>query len=115
MKRTKKQILDAMDEQMPFDLNPRLEPYLMEAMEIYKNQSEWVIAEDENPICYESGDWDGKRSDFVLTEDSEGNYRVARMYEGFMDGSDFANWYDNDDNDLDQYTIVRWMNIDMYN
>lgn len=45
------------------------------------------------PNCYESGMWDGKRSDFVLATNKKGVPFIARCYEGFINGHKFAEWY----------------------
>ena len=70
---------------------------------------EWIDINDQTPICYEEGDWDGLRSEFVLVI-SEGIYKVARMYEGIMDGSKFAVFYTEDDfevNSVTEWCVIR--------
>lgn len=57
----------------------------------------------------EFGNWDGLRSDFYLLEDSEGFCHVGRCYSGFMDGSEFAYWYDKDDMEIRD--VVRFKKI----
>ena len=37
----------------------------------------WQNPESRKPLCYQSGDWDGKRSDSVLVELKNSNYVVA--------------------------------------
>jgi hypothetical protein len=63
----------------------------------------WISVEDRYPIALETGDWDGKRSDFVLTCSSSGVYHIARLYSGFLDGSDFNDWV----NHTDDYILSR--------
>ena len=69
----------------------------------------WKKLELEKPIAYENGDWDGKRSDNVLCVDTDGLFHIARMYEGFMDGSEFCDFYDERDFEVDN--VVMWMYI----
>jgi len=61
---------------------------------------------DRIPDCSETGNWDGKRSDLVLGWDSEGQIHVVRCYHGFMDGSEFTDFYDLNDYEI---KIARWM------
>lgn len=60
------------------------------------------------PICYETGPWDGKRSDFVLAIFDGLNPITARVYAGTMDGFEFADWYDADDNSINA-KVEKWM------
>jgi hypothetical protein len=69
----------------------------------------WKKIEVEKPIAFESGNWDGKRSNFVLTASKDGNYSIARMYEGFMDGSHFCDFYDERDYEVEN--VEYWMPI----
>jgi hypothetical protein len=71
---------------------------------------EWTNTLIDMPLCYETGAWDGKRSDEVLVEDDEGRRYVARMYSGQMDGSYFAEWISNDGYIINK-EIVRWLKI----
>lgn len=70
---------------------------------------EWKYVDKELPICYETGDWDGKRSDEVLVQDRHGNNYLAVLYSGIIDGNDFSEWQNQ--NGMDIYHIVRWCNI----
>jgi hypothetical protein len=67
---------------------------------------EWKYTKDETPITYETGDWDGKRSDKVVVINESGTAYIARLYEGFMDGSEYKDWIDS--NDYMIYNIVKW-------
>jgi hypothetical protein len=70
---------------------------------------EWKYTEKQLPITYKTGDWDGKKSDEVIAEDADGKKYIAVLYSGFMDGSEFNDWYTNDDWCLSR--IVRWFSI----
>jgi len=72
-------------------------------------KDEWVSVEDDLPLCNErSFDWDGERSDFCIVKLSNDKYDIARLYKGFMDGSEFAEWYDNDDCDFGRESVIEW-------
>lgn len=73
-----------------------------------KGDNGWISVEDKNPICYQTGDWDGKRSELVLCENSKG-YHIAVLYEGVMDGCKFSDWFDKDDWSIE--TPFRWKTI----
>ena len=60
------------------------------------------------PICCETGPWDGKRSDFVLACFDGLNPITARVYAGRMDGFEFEDWYDADDNSINA-KVEKWM------
>jgi hypothetical protein len=71
---------------------------------------EWIYVKHRTPITYRSGEWDGLNSDQVLVEDVNGIKYLAVFCEGYMDGSEFAEWYD------DRYCeiiskIVKWCEI----
>jgi hypothetical protein len=70
---------------------------------------EWISVKDRLPICFESGNWDGLRSDLVLVIDSKGDMFVALVYNGFMDGSEFTNWYNKTDYELNE--ITHWQKL----
>lgn len=74
-----------------------------------KDAKEWRYTQEEMPICFEKGEWDGERSDYVIAEDDGGKFHIAILYSGFMDGSDFNNWYDADSYDLED--IIKWKPI----
>ncbi len=71
--------------------------------------SKWFNVNEKMPIVYETGDWDGKRSDFVLVECRNQTFDVGRVYEGTIDGSYFCDFFDKDDNNIQD--IVRWKYI----
>lgn len=69
---------------------------------------EWKYSDIEKPICYEAGEWDGKRSDEVVVETDIDTKHIARLYEGTMDGSKFSNWIESHDYEFSR-KIVRWL------
>ena len=64
---------------------------------------EWIDINEQTPICYKEGNWDGLRSEYVLVI-SDGIFEVARMYEGTMDGFKFADFYTEDDYEVERVT-----------
>ncbi len=76
----------------------------------------WKYTDNELPLCYERGNWDGNKSDLVLAETIYGKQFLAECYEGQMDGSYFFDWYSVDtinknDWSVDSQTVTRWMKI----
>lgn len=70
----------------------------------------WIKTEEQLPFTWETGDWDGKRSNQVLVKDEKGEHFVATYYE-FPHGD--TEWYDRDDFSL-RYKVVMWMEIPIY-
>lgn len=70
----------------------------------------WNYLKNKKPLATESGCWDGLKSDKILVCTISGKYHVVEMYEGFMDGSAFCNFYDERDFYIDN--IVCWTDID---
>lgn len=53
----------------------------------------WNYIEDnEYPLTYERGDCDGKRSNLMIIELENNQFRLGRLYEIIMDGSKYLNW-----------------------
>lgn len=63
-------------------------------------QPSWISVQDRLPLAYESGLWDGLRSDLVLTMNAKREVKLARLYRGVLDGSEFEDWYDEIDFEL---------------
>lgn len=75
-------------------------------------ENKWYTLEENTPICYATGKWDGKRSDWILVELKDLNYVVARVYECFMDGHHFQEWYYGiEQYEFDSKDIRRWRYI----
>jgi hypothetical protein len=71
----------------------------------------WKDIKEETPHAYESGNWDGLKSDPVLAVDKNGKFHIAVVYEGHMDGSHFIDFYDTRDFELRD--ITHWCKIPM--
>ncbi|MBP9790836.1 MAG: hypothetical protein KBD57_09870 [Bacteroidia bacterium] len=67
----------------------------------------WIPVEEELPIAYETGGWDGKRSDLVLVKYADGDWTKARLYSGELDGHKFNDWYDENDYLINTITHFR--------
>lgn len=74
-------------------------------------QSEWKNVNEKLPFCFEDGDWDGKRSSYCFVKLNNGLYDVAILYSGILDGSEFAEWYDNNENDFGSVKVTHWKEI----
>jgi len=66
-----------------------------------------IPVEEELPVTYESGNWDGLRGSFVIVYDSFGEWHKARPYSGFLDGHNFYDWYSESDCMLSNITHWR--------
>lgn len=61
----------------------------------------WIsFTESDQLLAVESGDWDGKRTDYMLVATSDGNVLKARAYVGFLDGGEFCNWFTENDSEV---------------
>ena len=72
---------------------------------------DWIETKELKPNCWETGDWDGKRSDMVLCIDKNQEYFLAECYEGTMDGSSFFEWYDKEDYGL-RVEVTHWCKLE---
>lgn len=63
------------------------------ALEKAAEKYDWKNVADELPITLPRHGWDGKVSDLVLMRNSEGRIFVGYFNQGFMDGSEFNEWY----------------------
>jgi len=70
----------------------------------------WYKIENKKPLAYQTGGWDGKKSDKVLVCTHSGKYHVAEMYEGILDGSEFCQFYC--ERDFEIYYVAFWTEID---
>ena len=73
--------------------------------------TKWIPVEQELPLCYESGDWDGLRSDFVLIKDKYNNWSKGILYSGIIDGHNFNDWYSTES--LEMPFVTHWRPIEL--
>ena len=72
----------------------------------YEEKLRWIPTIEQTPTATEIGDWDGKRSDFVLAKTKNGSHYILRVYEGFSNGE---KWVDlADKSDMIRTGIVEW-------
>jgi hypothetical protein len=64
----------------------------------------WTLVSEKKPTCWQTGDWDGNRSDLCVCQDEKGEYHLAHLYE-YYDGQ--FEWYDKDDYGL-RHEVVKW-------
>lgn len=55
--------------------------------------TKWNKTAESLPNAYETGDWDGKRSDQVMIQLKDNIVCIGVLYEGFIDGEEFQDWY----------------------
>lgn len=83
--------------------------------EVLADVMHWFYTKDKLPICTETGNWDGRKSELIIGEIITGKQFLGCCYEGFMDGSSFFDWYQVDEinsNDwLINETVIRWLKI----
>ena len=72
----------------------------------YEEKLRWIPTIEQTPTATEIGDWDGKRSDFVLAKTKNGSHYILRVYEGFSNGEKWVDWADK--NDMIHTGIVEW-------
>ena len=87
---------------------------IITAMKIYADdyhneQTKWIPLSERLPLAYLSGDWDGLKSFPILAKDKDGKCFVAITYQGTMDGSEFCDWVDMNDCEIEN--IVSWQKI----
>lgn len=71
---------------------------------------EWISVKDRLPYAWESGDWDGLKTDLVLTFNDKGFAHVGLMYEGTMDGFKFNDWHNLADYEIKG--VTHWAEIE---
>ena len=75
----------------------------------------WISTDEQLPMCYSTGNWDGKKSDNFIGETITGKQFLGCCYEGTMDGSKFFDWYQVDEINENDWTInetvSRWLPI----
>ena len=74
----------------------------------YQDANQWVSVEKRHLLpCYESGHWDGLRSDFMLLLNNKKHQHVGRCYSGTLDGCEFDCFYGTDDYEIEN--ITHWL------
>jgi hypothetical protein len=75
----------------------------------------WIYCNERLPMCYITGNWDGKKSDNFIGETITGKQFLGCCYEGTMDGSKFFDWYQIDEINRNDWlvldSVVRWLPI----
>jgi len=77
-----------------------------------ESRNAWSNTEDEMPITFETGHWDGERSEKLVVRTEDHQTLVARLYSGILDGSEFEIWYDKDDSEINN--VKAWIHIPPY-
>lgn len=79
------------------------------ALENAAEKYDWINVADKLPLTLPRQGWDGKVSDLVLMRNSEGRIFVGYFNHGFMDGSEFNDWYE--ENEFTVHGINYWCEI----
>lgn len=64
--------------------------FIADVMANFTNQSKWIDINKDWPLCFETGDWEGKKSDKLLFIDSKGDRFIGECYQG----DDYTDIYD---------------------
>lgn len=67
----------------------------------------WTFLKDKEPTGYETGNWDGKKTDTLIVCDKNDRLYIAIAYVGHMDGGAFCDFYTLDDFEIND--VVKWM------
>jgi hypothetical protein len=73
------------------------------------NGGKMIRVKDREPMCYQSGNWDGLKSDQLLVVDNKDAYHVCVAYSGILDGSKFLDFYDT--SDFEVKNVVAWQSL----
>lgn len=84
--------------------------YVSHFMQGVEFAQRWIEASEPNlPIGFESGGWDGLKSDMVLAKDKFNKIHLAITYQGVLDGRKFCEWVDIYDNVI--FNVISWRPI----
>lgn len=75
--------------------------------------TKWNKTEESLPHAYQTGDWDGKRSDQVMIQLKDNIVCIGVLYEGVIDGEEFQDWYsiDAEGREWDRVNPLYWRKI----
>lgn len=75
--------------------------------------TKWNKTEESTPRAYQTGNWDGKRSDQVMIQLKDNIVCIGVLYEGFIDGEEFQDWYsiDAEGREWDRVNPLYWREI----
>lgn len=79
------------------------------ALEKAAEKYDWINVADKLPLTLPRNGWDGKVSDLVLMRNSEGRIFVGHFNDGFIDGTEFNEWYT--ENEFTVHGINYWCEI----
>lgn len=78
-----------------------------------KNEDTWILLDEENPLAWEKGEWDGNRTDFVLVATDKGKIEIARAYENIIGAIYSLDWYDKNGYDV-KGTVTHWQKLPIH-
>lgn len=65
---------------------------------------------DDEPFCFEKGEWDGLRSELLLIKTRQGKFHIARNYKGVHNNYHFSDFIE-EYSDLDIIDVEQWVTI----
>ncbi len=71
--------------------------------------STWINIEKDHPNCFQGGDFDGLKSNQILTFDKNFEIRICQCYKGVLDGSEFFDFYDQFDFEVKNVTHFMYL------
>ena len=77
-----------------YSINWGLKDVFLDGAVWAESRDRWISVEERPPLCWDIGNWDGRRSDIILVKDKKDKICVAQAYEGHMDGSYFLHFCD---------------------
>lgn len=69
----------------------------------------WNNINKTEPNAWETGDWDGSRTDFLLVLDKKGIAHIARAYQNIYQEESYFEWYDKEEYEVENVNF--WMEI----
>lgn len=101
---------NAIDFEKQLSVEKQQNEMLIAVINNLKKECCWINIKDNLPIAYKTGNWDGKMSDTCLGKFEDGSLVLFKIYKGFLDGSEFLDYFD--DNDFEIDAPLQWKQID---
>ena len=72
----------------------------------------WNKVSERKPNSFNSGNFDGLKSEKIFFADTLGNVYVGECYQGVLDGSEFCDFVDQYDDEI--FDVVLWAEIPLF-
>ena len=83
---------------------------LMKYKQVVLPENKWFDIEKHKPLAWETGEWDGSRTDFMLVFTNKNEIFKARAYENIIGATNSLDWYDERDNDI-KGIVTHWQKL----